>query len=121
MVFISSLGSDESAVKLRNGVPEEADMSAPRIAQVARLAEGWVRDGIHPALVVLVTRRGVIVLHEAFGKLRPEPDSPPVVRDTIFPIASITKPITATLAMQLVEDGVLGLNRPVQDYLPEFV
>jgi CubicO group peptidase (beta-lactamase class C family) len=108
-------------MKLRNGTPEEAGMSPERIAHVARLAEGWVRDGIHPALVVLAARRGVIVLHEAVGKLTPEPDSPPLARDTIFPISSITKPITATCVMQLVEDGLLGLNRPVQDYIPEFV
>jgi CubicO group peptidase (beta-lactamase class C family) len=108
-------------MKLRYGAPEEAGMSPQRIAHVARLAEGWVRDGIHPALVVLVARKGVIVLHEAFGTLRPEPDSPPLARDSIFPLASITKPITATAVMQLVEDGVLGLNRPVQEYIPEFV
>jgi serine-type D-Ala-D-Ala carboxypeptidase len=38
---------------------------------------------------------------------------------SIFPVSSITKPITATAAMILVEDGLLGLNRPVRDYLPE--
>ena len=32
---------------------------------------------------------------------------------------SLAKPITATLVMQLVEDGLLGLNRPAKDYLPE--
>jgi CubicO group peptidase (beta-lactamase class C family) len=61
----------------------------------------------------------VIVLHEAFGKLRPEENSPPLRIDSLFPIASITKPMAATLIMQLVEDGLLGLNRPVVDYLPD--
>ena len=107
-------------MKLRHGVPEEADMSAPRIAQITRLAEGWVRDGIHPALVVLVARRGVIVLHEAYGLQGPGCDSLPLARDAIAPMASLTKPITATAVMQLVEDGLVGLNRPVQDYVPEF-
>src|SRR5947209_18088488 len=74
-----------------------------------------------PALVVLVARKGVIVFHEAFGKLTPEPDSPPVPRDAIYPISSISKLFTATAAMILVEDGLLGLNRPVQEYIPEFV
>jgi serine-type D-Ala-D-Ala carboxypeptidase len=70
---------------------------------------------------VLVARRGVIVLHEAFGVLTAEPDAPPLQRDTIFPIASVTKPVTATCVMILVEDGLLGLNRPVAEYIPEFV
>jgi CubicO group peptidase (beta-lactamase class C family) len=107
-------------VKLRCGRPEEVDMSPQRIALVAQLAEGWVRNGIHPSLVVLVARRGVIVLHEAYGRFGPGPESPPLSCDTIFPITSLTKPITATAVMQLVEDGTVGLNRPVQDYVPEF-
>jgi CubicO group peptidase (beta-lactamase class C family) len=69
--------------------------------------------------VVLAARRGVIVLHEAFGRLRPDPDQTPLPVDSIFPVESVSKPITATAAMLLVEDGVLGLNRPIRDYLPE--
>jgi CubicO group peptidase (beta-lactamase class C family) len=61
----------------------------------------------------------VIVLHEAFGVLGPGPDSPRLTPDALFPVMSITKSITAALAMQLVEDGLLGLNRPAKDYLPE--
>ncbi|MDS0134467.1 MULTISPECIES: serine hydrolase domain-containing protein [unclassified Amycolatopsis] len=41
--------------------------------------------------------------------------------DSLFQIGSITKVWTATLVMQLVDDGVLGLDRPVREYLPEFV
>jgi CubicO group peptidase (beta-lactamase class C family) len=96
-------------------------MSSERVRHIARLAEGWVSRGITPSLVVLAARKGVVVLHEAFGKLTPESDSPPLPLDAIFPLASITKPITATAAMILVEDGLLGLNRPVREYVPEFV
>ncbi len=95
-------------------------MLPERIDRARDLCAGWVKSGHTPAIVALVARRGVIVLHEAFGKLRPEADSPPVRLDTIFPIMSITKPMTATLVMCLVEDGLLGLNRPVVDYLPEW-
>jgi CubicO group peptidase (beta-lactamase class C family) len=94
-------------------------MLPERIERARELCAGWVECGHTPALVTLVARRGVIVLHEAWGRLRPEPDSPPVERDSIWPVMSITKSLTATLVMQLVEDGLLGLNRPVRDYLPE--
>src|SRR5438128_8658029 len=107
-------------MKLRPGTPEEAGMSAQRVRHVAALAEGWVAEGVTPALVVLVARRGVIVLHEAFGRLTPDPDSPPLQRDSIYPLTSITKPITATAAMILMEEGLLGLSRPVSEYIPEF-
>jgi CubicO group peptidase (beta-lactamase class C family) len=44
----------------------------------------------------------------------------PVDPDTIFQIASCSKPFTATLVMQLVEEGALGLDDPVQKHLPDF-
>lgn len=43
----------------------------------------------------------------------------PMERDTIFRVASITKPVTGALAMMLVEEGLLTLDRPVDDFLPE--
>ena len=94
-------------------------MLPDRIERARNLCAGWVKSGHTPALVTLVARRGVIVLHDAFGKLRPGDDSPPVRLDTIFPIMSITKPMVATLVVQLAEDGLLGLNRPIRDYMPE--
>lgn len=108
-------------MKLRLGTPQEVGMSPQKIKHVVNLAKSWVDQGITPALVILVARRGVIVIHEAFGRLTPEQDSPPLKLDTIFPLTSLTKPITATAVMILVEDGLLGLNRPVSEYIPEFV
>src|SRR5215831_13800342 len=107
-------------MQLRPGEPEEVGMSARRVRHVGQLAAGWVAQGITSALVILVARRGVVVLHEAFGRLTPDDNAPPVKRDTIYPVASLTKPITATAAMLLVEDGLLGLQRPVSEYIPEF-
>lgn len=94
-------------------------MLPDRIDRARDLCAGWVKSGHTPAIVTVVARRGVIVLHDAFGKLRPGDDSPPVALDTIFPTMSITKPMVATLVMQLVEDGLLGINRPIRDYMPE--
>src|SRR5215470_17434571 len=105
---------------LRPGAPDEVGMSAQRVRHVRQLAAGWVAQGITSALVILVARRGVVVLHEAFGRLTPDDDAPPVQRGTIYPLSSLTKPITATAAMLLVEDGLLGLQQPVAEYLPEF-
>jgi CubicO group peptidase (beta-lactamase class C family) len=105
--------------ELRPGSAAEAGMVPERVEHIRALAKGWVEDGVTPSLVVLAARRGVIVLHEAFGRLRPDPDFSPLRMDSIFPLQSVSKPITATAAMLLVEDGLLGLNRPIRDYLPE--
>ena len=106
--------------QLRYGDADEAGMSARRIEHIRRLGAGWVERGEAASLALLVARRGVVVLHEAYGRLGPEPEAPPLPLDAIYPLASLTKPITATLVMCLVEDGLLGLNRPVQEYVPEF-
>jgi CubicO group peptidase (beta-lactamase class C family) len=110
-----------AAMPITVGTPEEAGMSATRLRHIAHLAKGWVEHGLLRALVVAVARRGVLVLHEAYGTLTAETDSLPVRLDSIFPLWSISKVITATAVMVLVEDGLLGLNRPVAEYIPEFV
>lgn len=98
----------------------EAGMSAARVAQLRQLAAEWVEEGRAASLNLLVARRGVVVLHEAYGRLGPEPDAPTLPRDAVYALSSVTKPMTATCVMCLVEDGLLGLNRPVQEYVPEF-
>jgi CubicO group peptidase (beta-lactamase class C family) len=97
------------------------EVSPERIERLRRLGAGWVEEGRSPAIQVTAARHGTIVLHEAWGRQGPGEDDPPLSVDSIFPLASITKPITASAVMCLVEDGLLGLNRPVQEYVPEFV
>ena len=104
---------------LQEGAPEKVGMDPERLDRVRKLAAGWVEKGDTPSLVVLVARRGVIVLHEAFGVRRPEDTAPTLKRDSIFTIASCSKPITAATVMCLVDDGLIGLNRPFIDYVPE--
>jgi CubicO group peptidase (beta-lactamase class C family) len=70
-----------------------------------------------PGLVALVSRHGETHV-ETLGRFAVE-ESPPMRRDTIFRIASSSKPITAAAAMLLVEDCVLRLDDPVDDWLPE--
>src|SRR5215468_659998 len=104
---------------LQDGAPQKVGMDPERVDRVRKLAAGWVERGDTPSLVVLVARRGVIVLHEAFGVRRPEDTTPTLARDSIFTLASCSKPITAAAIMCLVDDGLIGLNRPFVDYVPE--
>ena len=62
-------------MELRTGTPREAGMLPERIDRARDLCAGWVKSGHTPAINVIVARRGVICLHEAFGKLRPDADS----------------------------------------------
>ena len=105
---------------LRLGEAKEAGVSPERIQRVKDLCASWEADGSTPALIALVARHGIIFLFESWGKLGPDPKSPPVLLDSIFGVASVSKPVTATVVMILVERGQLGINQPVQKYIPEF-
>ena len=86
---------------LQHGDPAEVGMSAARIENARRRCAAWVEEGLTPSLQVCVARRGVIVLDEAYGRLGPEPDARPLGTDSIFSLASLTKPVTATAILKL--------------------
>ncbi len=105
---------------LKSGQPEEVGMSAKRLQQAGQILEEETRSGRVLAASILVARHGIIVLHRGSGKLSPDPASPPAKPDTVYLVASITKPITASALMLLVERGMVSLSDPVQKYLQEF-
>jgi CubicO group peptidase (beta-lactamase class C family) len=79
--------------------------------------EGHVASGAVPGLVWLVRCGDDVELGRA-GVLDPA-TAAPVTRDSLFRISSMTKPMTAVAALTLVDDGVLGLDEPVDALLPE--
>ena len=83
-----------------------------------RLLDGQVASGRLPGYVAAV-RIGDASVIRAGGRTAVEPDSPPMAEDTLFRIASVTKPMGGVLTMALVDDGVLGLDDPVARWLPE--
>jgi CubicO group peptidase (beta-lactamase class C family) len=105
---------------LNTGNPEEVGISPERLNNLKQVCENWLNDGSTPALSILAARGGKIFLHEAWGALRPDPDSPPVDFDSLFGMASCSKPVTATAVMTLIDEGTIGLNDPIQEYIPEF-
>jgi CubicO group peptidase (beta-lactamase class C family) len=97
-----------------------ADIFSPetiaRIAQPARLA---VATGDIPGVVCLVWQRGKLLQLEAAG-LRDIEKKLPVERNTIFRIASMSKPVTSAAALKLIERGVMRLEDPITKWAPEF-
>ena len=92
-------------------------LSRARIARMHDTMRGYVDSGRLPGLVTLVSRRGEDYA-DAMGTLA-FGSSEPMRRDTIFRLASMTKPITAVGAMILVEECKLRLDDPVDPWLPE--
>ena len=98
-----------------------ADPAVPTEGQTA--LSTFLRDvvarGEVPGVVAMVVGRDRILYHEAFGKLDVARNVE-MPRDAIFRIASMTKPMTSTAVMMLVEEGKIGLDDPVSKYLPRF-
>lgn len=106
--------------KLHPGNTIDAGISADRLGKLENLCSEWVSEDATPALSVLAARHGIIFLNKSWGKLIPDSNSHPVSDNSLFSLASCSKPVTATAVMMLVEEGRIGLHHPLQQYLPEF-
>lgn len=93
----------------------------PDFTAVDEAARDAVSSGELPGVVVLVGRDDETLLHRAWGWRSLIPDPHPMTIDTVFDIASLTKPLGTTIAvMALVERGSIQLDEPLGRYLPEF-
>ena len=98
--------------------PGEVGLSPSKLAELKPSLRKLVEEGQIAGGVALVVRHGKVVFVDAFGQ-RDRASQAPMREDSIFAIASMTKPITCVAAMTLVEQGKLGLDDPVTKYLPE--
>lgn len=101
--------------------PKEIGLLPDRLAVADRLvAEAVQRDGV-PGAVLIVGRHGAVALRKAYGSAALRPLVRPMTLDTVFDLASLTKPVaTTTAAAQLLEQGRIDLDAPVARYLPAF-
>jgi len=98
--------------------PEWAGFSSERLARLTARMQEFETDERISGVVTLVWREGVIVHNDVLGFQDVESQTP-MRRDTLFRVASMTKPITSVAVLMLVEDGKLRLNDPVERWLPE--
>ena len=100
--------------------PQAVGMSAERLERISKRLASVTESGEVTAASVLVARHGKVVLHQGFGRLKDTPNAPATEPDTIYLLASISKPVTVCGLMLLVERGEVVLGDLVQRYLPEF-
>jgi CubicO group peptidase (beta-lactamase class C family) len=118
-VALAPLVHAQDTGTLRKGDPAEVGFDPGRLQRALSFVEESVASGRLTGAIVLVARRGVVVAERAYGVLDLE-SKRPCTTETIYPIASISKPMTATAVMILVDEGRLGLSDPVERYLPAF-
>ena len=121
VLVVLALPDCATARPLLHCMPAEAGLDAKKLARVdAMVAEAIAKKQL-PGCVVMIGRRGKVALAKAYGHRRLEPSREEMTLDTVFDMASLTKPVaTATSIMLLVERGQVRLRDPVVEYIPEF-
>ena len=100
---------------------EEAGMQSVELAKIDRIMHNAIKDSVFPGGVVALVKDGILVYNKAFGYTDYKKLTP-VQTNTPYDLASVTKILATTTAiMHLVDRGLLKLDTPVSQYIPEFL
>jgi CubicO group peptidase (beta-lactamase class C family) len=100
-------------------IPPGAHFNQGKLARIGEFFGNEVATGKIPGAIVLIQQHGKPIYHESFG-VQDVVSKAPITDQTIFRLASMTKAITSVVAMQLVDEGKLPLDRPIAKYIPSF-
>lgn len=112
-----------TGVLVLSSLPVKAQESKPFAfaEQIESIVNKGIEAGEMPGAVVTFASRSQILFQRAYGDRQVEPTRQPMTVDTVFDLASLTKPIaTGTSVMLLIQSGKVELEQPVSEYLPEF-
>ena len=115
---LTGVGAAEGDLPL--AVPESVGMSADRLQRISTYFQEYIDTDQIAGAVTLVARKGKVVHYEAQGWRHKEANLP-MTHDTIFALASMTKPIVSTALMMLFEEGRFRLDDPISNWLPEYM
>jgi CubicO group peptidase (beta-lactamase class C family) len=99
--------------------PEEVGLSSERLQRIHSLVQRHMDAGEISGAVTLVARKGQVVWVEAQGTMDVETKKP-MTRDSLFRMASMTKPVIGTCVMMMLEEGKIQLGDPVSKFISEF-
>jgi uncharacterized protein YbbC (DUF1343 family) len=121
----ASVSCADDAVRTTPMLPDRSPGAVGFLPERFALAERAVADAVEkrgvPGAVLLIGRKGAVVWRKAYGYAGLRPERRPMQVDTLFDMASVTKPVAAaTATMQLVESGRVDLEATVGKYLPPF-
>src|SRR5438874_7850079 len=98
--------------------PDVSDVDAARLAGAFALLDSYVADGALPGAAAVVTHHGRLVGAHYTGLADPA-ERRPVQDRTVFCLASLTKPVTATATLVLVERGLCSLDESISRFVPQ--
>jgi CubicO group peptidase (beta-lactamase class C family) len=112
-------GAAFAADPMPRAKPEEVGMSSERLARISEVLNADIAGGRIPGAVIAIARHGRLVVLDAYG-WRDKAAGVAMTTDTIFNIASMTKPMTTVGALMLYERGQLRIGDPLSTYFPKF-
>ena len=101
------------------GHPEDVGLSSERLGRIHEAIQRHIDAGDITGAVTLVARRGRIAHFEAHGLMDLDSEMP-MRKDSVFRLMSMTKPVTATAVLMMLEEGKIRLGDRVSTFLPEF-
>jgi CubicO group peptidase (beta-lactamase class C family) len=116
--FLSCAGSFAQPLPMASR-PEDTGFSSKRLETTRGVLKADVEAKRLPGAVLLIARNGKIAFYDAEG-YQDRAAEIPMKKDSIFRVASMSKPITTVAAMILAEENKLDVASPVAQYLPEF-
>ena len=108
-----------AADPLPRAKPEDVGLSSERLARISAVLKADIEAGRIPGAVIAIARHGKLVALDAYG-WRDKAGGVAMTTDTIFNIASMTKPMTAVGGLMLYEQGKLLIDDPLGKYFPKF-
>ncbi|MBK95821.1 MAG: esterase [Planctomycetaceae bacterium] len=116
LAFFLNTGEDLSDSPLQAAQPQASSFEL-----IETIVKKGIKDGKMPGAVVVIADHDKVLYRRAFGNRQVEPVAEPMTLDTVFDLASLTKPIaTTTSVMKLIDEGKLSLRANVSEYLPAF-
>ncbi len=108
-----------SHLDLKLAKPESVGMSSQRLQRIAPVIQSYIDQKKIPGAVTLVARQGRVVHFDSYG-FKQIDNQETMQTDTLFRIASLTKPIVSLALMMLYEEGKFQLHDPIEKFLPVF-
>ncbi|MBN1294570.1 MAG: beta-lactamase family protein [Candidatus Latescibacteria bacterium] len=119
LIFMYCFNGAVNAEVLPKTKPEKVGLSGDRIERIDKALTSWVNDEKIAGAVTMIARHGKIAHIGVYGSQDREAGVP-MSEDTIFAIASMTKPITSLAVLMLYEEGHFLLSDPISKYIPAF-
>ena len=107
--------NNDTSPLLKDSIQLSSIYDKEKIKKINSLCHDWAENGGVPN-VTLVVHKGKIIFYDAFGS---DENGKPIDKNSKMWMASITKLLTGVLMMQFVEQGLISLDAPVSEYLPE--